>query len=263
MISPLLTKMIIMPFIIALVTFASRKWGNSFAGTLASLPWVAAPILYFIALEQGKQFAIDSIPGVMVGIIAWLLFCVTYIMVGMRYNAFVSLISGYIVYIGIGFVLTPVIPMISLNTWVLLSALVYILVLRYTPTPIPKKTHDAKPPKYDIPLRMVVVTVFVIVITYFAEILGSEWSGILTPSPVMTAVLAIFIHTSQGIYQVRKVFFGLFVGSPGFTLFLYLQVFLLPHLPILTSFLIGAGIEILAMLIMQVVFNKLKINKAA
>jgi hypothetical protein len=259
MVSPFVTKLVLMPLIIAMVTWVSRKWGNTFGGTLASLPWVAAPIFYFIAIEQGRDFALDSIPGVMVGIIAWLLFCFVYIVVGIRYNAFISLVIGYIVYLGIGKILLPIIPSLSLNMWVLCCLLAYVLVLKFTPLPVESDKKEGTSFKLDIPLRMIVVTLFVVVITYFADKLGSDWSGILTPSPVITAVLAIFVQQAQGIKQVRNVFFGLFVGTPGFTLFLYLQVFLLPNFPILVSFMIAACVEILAILVMKKVFDQLKL----
>ena len=71
-------KILLMPIVIAIVSHAIKKWGPTMAGIISCLPWVAGPILIFIAVEQGSIFAAHTIPGVMVGILGWLAFCVTY-----------------------------------------------------------------------------------------------------------------------------------------------------------------------------------------
>jgi len=123
----------LMPTVIALVTFASKKWGNSIGGMLASMPWVAGPIILFIALEQGKTFAVNSIPGMMVGIIGWLAFCVSYILVGKKYNAIVSLFAGYLVYFLTGILLNPLISKFNIFQWLFICFFLLFLGLRFFP----------------------------------------------------------------------------------------------------------------------------------
>ncbi len=75
----------------------------------------------------------------------------------------------------------------------------------------------------------------------------------------MTAVLAIFIHYTQGIFQVRKTFMGLFSGIIGFTLFLFLQAILLPLTNIPLSFGLGLLVNVAVTLSMKQVFERLGI----
>jgi hypothetical protein len=72
----------------------------------------------------------------------------------------------------------------------------------------------------------------------------------------MTAVLAIFTHYTQGIYQVRKIYMGLFTGTFGFTIFLFSQALLLPVYSVAISFLIGIVLDLIITLIMKAVFSK-------
>lgn len=254
--NPLLIKLILMPLVITFVTLASRKWGNSIAGILGSLPWVAGPIILFIAIEQGKSFAIQSISGVMVGIIGWLVFCVVYILVGRRFNALISLFVGYLAYFLVGILLNPFLHLLTVNQWLGVCIFILIMGLKYFPEIEKKNEGRSKVLRFEILLRMLVITSFVVVITYFADILGPNWSGILTPFPIMTAVLAIFTHYTQGIYQVRRIYMGLFTGMFGFTLFLFLQAILLPHTSIFWAFVAGIIVDILITLLMKRLFGR-------
>jgi hypothetical protein len=237
-------KVLMMPPVIAGVTYASKKWGNSIGGVIASLPWVGGPILLFIALEQGIEFATGTISGIMVGIIGWLAFCITYLLVGQRYNALISLLAGYLAYFLVGLLLQNVTPLLSVNVWFIITMTLIIITLRYFPKVKSGTYKSGKKLYYEVLLRMLMITAFVLGITYFADLLGPVWSGILTPFPIMTAVLAIFVHYTQGIHQVRTIFLGLYNGIFGFTAFLYLQVHLLPIMSIGFAFSLGLVIDI-------------------
>jgi hypothetical protein len=253
-------KLLIMPAIVAMVTFIGKKWGNTMGGIIASLPWVAGPIVFFITLERGTDFAVRTIPGVMVGIIGWFAFCVAYILVGQKLNALYSIILSYLVYFGVSIILQPTLPYLNVHAWFILCILLLFVGLIYFPKL--RASLVSKPPKtlkFDLPLRMLMITAFVLGITYFAEILGPNWSGILTPFPVMTAVLAIFTHHTQGIAQVRKIFIGIFTGMFGFALFLYLVALLLPHLGLYKTFFIGVGIDIIIVMLTKKAFEKASI----
>lgn len=253
-------KILLMPIVIALVTLASKKWGNNIGGIIASLPWVAGPIIVFIAIEQGTKFAIETIPGVLIGIIGWLVFSFVYVLAGIRYNAVISVIFGYISYILLGILLKPIASFLDINVWFVISLILLSFGLRYFPRIQKTESHMNKKLRFEIPLRMLMITIFVLVITYFAKILGPSWSGILTPFPIMTAVLAIFTHHTQGIYQVRKVFIGLFTGMFGFTLFLFLQAIFLSEFGIFISFLIGLLADIILTVMLKYLFEKFQFS---
>ncbi|MCP9769596.1 hypothetical protein EGI22_16965 [Lacihabitans sp. LS3-19] len=248
-----------MPTVVAFVTMVSKKWGNSIGGILAGLPWVAGPIILFIAIEQGVDFAVNSIPGVMVGIIGWSFFCIAYVLVGRKNNALISVLAGYVAYATVGFALNPFVAYLNVYIWFALSLLVLFLGLVFFPKVQEHKAFSIRILRFEIPLRMIIITLFVITITFLAERLGPTWSGILTPFPVMTTVLAIFTHYTQGIYQVRKIYMGLFTGSLGFAFFLFLQAVLMPIYGIAMAFVIGILVDIVLTIAMKFVFSKYKL----
>jgi hypothetical protein len=237
----LYVKLIVMPIVMIIVTLASKKWGNTVGGLIASLPWVAGPILIFISLEQGKEFVVNSLPGVLVGIMGWLVFCSTFVVVGERYKAFWALIAGYIAYFIWGGLMKEVLDLYGMHTWYIITFLAVLIVLKL----FPKVKNDAKESdkklKYDLLLRVMMITSFVLALTHFAKLLGPGWSGIMAPFPIMTAVLGVFVHYTQGNYQTRTLFYGLLFGSFGFITFLLLLYHTLPHFSIFLSFLIAMG----------------------
>ncbi|MGR3810569.1 hypothetical protein [Jiulongibacter sp. NS-SX5] len=249
-------KVIAMPVIIALVTLASRKWGNVVGGVIAGMPWVGGAILLFIALEQGKSFALNVIPGALVGLICWLAFCVSYMVFGQRFKALPSLIFSNLSYLIIGSVLMNFTDNLHVGIWFVILISSLVLVLMNFPQVKEKDTGLSRRIKFDIPLRMLMITAFVVGLTYFADLLGPTWSGILTPFPVMTATLAVFIHIGQGMHQVRLTLMGMFTGVVGFSAFLMVLVYLLPQNGIAASFLIALAVNVVAVLLAKYAFGK-------
>lgn len=229
----LLIKITLMPSVIALVTLAIRKWGNRAGGLIGSMPWIAGPILLFFILEQGKAFGIRSIQGSMTGILALISFCFSYSVLSRKFSWLPALLLAYGVYTATAVFFN------SLQLNLLLSYAAVIgsvwLALWLFPVPAKKTTKNRRLP-FDIPIRMVVATGFVLVITGLASVLGPNWSGILTPFPILTSILAIFTHTLQGSDATILTLRGLLIGLFGFTTFLLLQSFLLPQYSVALSF---------------------------
>lgn len=229
----LLLKVTLMPAVIAMITLIIRKWGNKWGGLIGSMPWVAGPILLFFILEQGTAFGIHSIQGSMIGILALIAFCVSYSAFSRRFTWLPTLLLSYSCY-----TLTAVFfNYLQLNLVVSYGLVISTVLLALTFYPEPTgPTGNARRLPFDIPIRMVVATLFVLAITRLASILGPEWSGILTPFPIMTTILAIFSHTLQGSRSTIMILRGLVMGLLGFTTFLFLQAFLLSEFSIALSF---------------------------
>lgn len=242
-----LLKITLMPGIIAFITLVARRWGNRMGGLIGSMPWVAGPILLFFMLEQGRDFGIRSIPGVMTGILALVGFCYSYAAFS-RYNSWLpTLIQSYGVYIVTVLVFNYLKLTLTVSYGLVLAAIG--VAVQGFPVPIQNVVEPRRLP-YEILIRMAVATVFVVVITGLAEVLGPTWSGILTPFPILTSILAIFSHTLQGSHATINTLRGLVIGLFGFSTFLFLQALLLPHFSIALSFglalLVNALINVVA-----------------
>jgi hypothetical protein len=253
----LLIKIILMPIVMAIVSHAIKKWGPTMAGIISCLPWVAGPILIFIAVEQGSLFAAHTIPGVMVGILGWLAFCVAYAYLGRKHNPIRCCIGGYLAYILIAFAFKEVPRLIGLNWSFALAILLITIAFYFFPHLKEPYTKPLKEFRYDLLMRMIVSTIIVVTITQLAEGLGPNWSGILTPIPVITAVVAVFTHYTQGMEATISLFKGLLMGVYGFTIFLFSQAYLLTKTSILYSFLLGVAFNILVTLVVRWILNKI------
>ncbi|WP_338871890.1 hypothetical protein WBJ53_26575 [Spirosoma sp. SC4-14] len=243
----LLLKVTLMPSVIALVTLAIRRWGNKIGGLIGSMPWTAGPILLFFILEQGKSFGILAIQGTMTGILALISFCFCYCYYCRQRGWLPTLLLSYGVY-----TLTALFfNYLQLNLVVSYGLVIgcVLLTLRYFPKPT-ALPNSGRRLRFEIPIRMLVTTLFVLVVTGLASILGPNWSGILTPFPIMTSILAIFSHILQGGNATITTLRGLVIGLLGFTTFLFLQAFLLREFSVPLAFgiafLVNTAINLIA-----------------
>jgi len=77
------------------------------------------------------------------------------------------------------------------------------------------------PPWWDLPTRMVLATSLLLLITAGANSLGSKWSGLLSPFPIFTFVMATFSHRQGGSAAAQRLIQGVSLG-----LFSYVAFFL-------------------------------------
>ena len=200
-----LIKLLLMPLLIAGVTLCVRRWGAGLGGWIGGFPWVAGPISFFMAWEQSPAFAADTIPSALMGAVGTFFFAFTYAALSSRWSWLPTLLASYgafFVVAVLSFYFTP-----PLFGGIAVSLSVLTGVLYFFPKP---KEADAapRPPRMDIPLRMLVATLFVLALTQAAERLGPEWSGILTPFPIMTSTLAVFTHAQQGSSATVRIMYG-------------------------------------------------------
>lgn len=247
-----------MPLVITIVSHATKKWGHTIAGIISCLPWVAGPILAFIAIEQGSDFAAHTIPGVMIGILGWLSFCFIYALMGRRYSPLLCCTGGYAAYILVVLAFKDIPATIGLNLSFLLAIAFITVTFYFFPHLKEPYSKPLKEIKYDLAMRMIASTSLVIGITYLARFLGPKWSGILTPIPVITAVLGMFTHYTQGMEATISLYKGLLIGIYGFTIFLFMQAYLLPRTSIFMAFLSGIMVNILVTLAVRWVLQKVR-----
>lgn len=232
----LLIKVTLMPVVIGLVTLVSRRWGHKAGGLIASLPWIAGPILLFLILEHGKSFGIQAVPGILTGILSLVGFCYCYARLAPHLSGIWALLLSYLAFVLIA-LLFNMLKFALLSSYGIVMGSV-LLTLGFFPNPAVASTVIRRLP-YDLPIRMVVATLFVLGITGLADVLGSTWSGILTPFPIITSILAVFTQYLHGSSAAIVTLRGIMMGLLGFTTFLFLQAFFLPTFSLGASFFIA------------------------
>lgn len=165
------------------------------------IPLTSGPIALFLALDHEASFAASASVGMLLGTISQAIFCLAYSWSASRGDPWLaSLGSGCVGFAASTVVLqilgVPLVPA-SLATLVALVAVLF-LVPR-TPDKSDKiESPETSPPRWDIPARMAVATVFVLLLTAAAPALGPYLSGLLSPFPLFGAVLVVFVHRSEG-----------------------------------------------------------------
>lgn len=212
----LILKLVVTPALIGAASLAGRRWGAAVGGWLVGIPFTSGPIALFLALDHGVSFAASASVGMLLGMISQAIFCLAYSWSASRGVPWLaSFGSGCVGFAASTVVLhllsVPLMPA-SLAT-LLALAVVLLLVVPRTPDKSDESESPAtSPPRWDIPARMVVATVFVLLLTAVAPVLGPYLSGLLSPFPLFGAVLVVFVHRSEGATSAMKLLRGLLFG---------------------------------------------------
>src|SRR5438132_14152683 len=91
----LLSKLVLCPLLIGAVSLAGRRWGPAVSGWLVGLPLTSAPVVLFLAVEQGRSFASVAAQGTLLGQISGASFCLAYSWISLRLVWLYSLLTGW------------------------------------------------------------------------------------------------------------------------------------------------------------------------
>ena len=228
----LLFKILLAPVLIALVSLAGRRWGPGVSGWLLGIPFNSGPILFFLVLEQGAQFASRTAVGSLLGILAWAAFTLAYAYACLKLPWWLSTLIGWTVY----FVVATLLLFVTLR--VVPAFIVVSIALGLTVWVFPKAVmlqSSTSYGRYDLWLRMATASFMVVTLTDFAKILGPMASGILSAFPAYTTILAVFSHrqgAEAAVHVLKGVAVGLYTAA---TFFLILSPALL-HLSATAAF---------------------------
>lgn len=236
-----LLKITLMPSLIGLVTLASRRWGVKVGGWLAGMPVVAGPISLFLAIEQGPDFAANAMTGTTLALVGLVGYIRTYVYLVVRYPWWLCTLAGYATYLLVAWIF------LGVSMYIFKAFLLVVVVILLAISTVPNLRQSRRlvvQPKFDLPLRMGVATLFVIALTQAAQWLGPAWSGVLTPFPIITSILAIFTHQQQGRRGCIRIMRGLLIGMFGFASAALVIGLMLQHFPLAVTYTAGFGASI-------------------
>ena len=230
----LLLKVVLTPALIATATLVGRRWGETMSGWLVGLPLTSAPVVFFLALDHGTTFATTASLAVLLGTISQAAFAIAYARVAVRNGWFPAAVAGSFTFA----LATIAFQQVRLSAWpaygaVIASLVIGILFMRRREGPA---SAGALAPDWDLPVRMVLATGLVLVLTGIAPRIGAHLSGLLSPFPVYAGVLAIFAHRQGGGAAANKVLRGLLLGLFAFASFFLVLALGLDRLGIGLSF---------------------------
>jgi hypothetical protein len=235
----LLLKLALAPSLVAGVTLAGRRWGARVAGVLAGLPVVGGPILLLVALEQGPSFAARTATGTLVGLVSTIAFCLTHAWSARRLRWPAALALGWLTVV----VATWLLGHLTLGVGGALALVVFALTGAIAVMPPPAMaTPRLRAPWWDLPVRMLATAALVLAVTTSARLLGPRWTGLLTPFPIATSVLAVFAHAQTG--SPARLLRGLMSGLYGFVGFVIVIAATVERWGLWPTFAVGVALAI-------------------
>ena len=212
----LLLKILMTPLIIAVATLIARRWGENIGGLIIGLPLTSGPVSIFFAIEQGHGFAANAAKGALLGLIPTAVFCTGYVLSARRQPWYVSAflsISAYLVTVWGISMLTPGLSNIAVIIPLVLCAALWVVGKQQT------TSRHIPSPWWELPMRILVATTLLLVITTAVGQLGPKWSGLLSPFPIFTFVMVTFSHSQGGAGAAWRLINGVLTGLFSYTAF--------------------------------------------
>ncbi len=211
-----LLKLVLAPLIIATATLVARRWGQAIGGLMVGLPLTSGPVSVFFAVEQGRQFAASAALGSLLGLIPVAVFCTGYVRNARRFPWYLTAAFSIALYLVAVWGVSYFAPDLELTSFLVPSilglALLFLGRLGPAAEPLP-------PPGWDLPLRMAIAAGLLVFITTAAGARGPKWSGLLSPFPIVTFVMATFSHYQSGASAASRLIRGVLVGLFAYTAF--------------------------------------------
>ena len=240
MTSLLLLKLLLAPALVVASSLAGRRWGPAVSGTLVAFPVVAGPILLITDLDHGHVFASRAAAASLLGLVGLALFAVVFAKAGRSRGWVVAVTAGTIACILCDAALSGLhaAPGIGLLIAAASFAAALALGMRGLTT---DHAGDSGRPTWDLPARALATMVLVVAITGASSALGPHLTGILTPFPVATSVLAAFVLAQEGSPQATVLLRGFLRGAFGFATFCFLVAVLIRPLGTALGFTVAAA----------------------
>ena len=227
-------KVTLTPLLIAAASVAQRRWGGTVGGLIAGLPLTSAPVSVFLALEHGPAFAAQAATATMLGVNAMSAFCVAYATASVRLRAWSSAVAGLLVCLAATLLASHVPQQVGIAALITFPALVLLVLSIGRPSDTDRRRAD--PPWWDVPARMVVATLVVVLVTAAASWLGATWSGLLSTLPVYALVMGMFSHAHAGAHAAQTFLRGVTVGALGAAAFLLAVAVLVERASLLATY---------------------------
>lgn len=208
----LLLKLTLTPLIVGGASLAARHWGAGVGGLVVALPLTSAPVIFFLALDQGPEFAAATATGTLVGLGILGAWSLAYVRASRRGPA-LAVVAGTVVYAVLGMAVQPLLglPLVILVAGSLAAVAVALRLMPAARGVRPEVEH----PSWDLPARVIVGTTIVVGLTAIAPLLGAHVAGLLATYPVYVAILAVFTQLHEGPEGAVDVVRGLLTGLFG------------------------------------------------
>lgn len=240
-------RILLAPSLIAGASLAGRRWGNSVSGWIVGLPLTSGPIAVILALQYGPAFAAAAAFGTMAGALTQGAFALAYAYAARRSSWPIAVAAACAAFAGAtaAFHLLHPAPLTSYGVVVVGLAMVIALLRSRGDGGAGAAEVRTGAPRNDLPIRMLLATAWVLLLTGIAPSIGAGLAGMLSPFPMYGAILAVFAHRQHGPEAATDVLRGMLYGLFGFATFFLCEGMLLERFGIGAAFAAAVGSALL------------------
>ncbi|MFK5980608.1 MAG: hypothetical protein QM488_17175 [Rhizobiaceae bacterium] len=256
----LLGKIFISIFVVLGLSWVAEHVNPRIAGILSGMPLGGVLILFFVGIELGPQFAAESALYAIPSLVATICFAIGYYwgsLSNSRYSPLISTVTGIVCF----FVVASVLSMFefSLITGACLS-LITLAGIGYV-----FHSHDTNKIQNKIRLtfprmlfRSGMAASFVVTITMLADVIGSQWSGLLIGFPMVFLPFLLIIHITYSGDQVRTIIRGFPLGLVSLVGFLMVATETIPIFGVNMAILISLCAAFTYLTLLSLVLRRFK-----
>ena len=247
-------KLLLVPALLAVISMAGRRWGAGVAGWLAGFPSLTGTVLFFLAIEQGPEFTVQTAVVALSTVFPAVAFGVAYSWACTRWQWTWCLACAILAWTAAALLLSclPLTPATSLA----ISLLTLFVAPRIYPRAQAQWGGSAMPAQ-ELLLRMAAGAAMVLGVTAMADALGSAWTGLVAAFPVMSTVLAVFSHRANGPGFAVALLRAMIGGFYSFIAFCLAVSVLLGHSGIAVTFAVAVASAVVAQAVAKTVMMRL------
>lgn len=215
----LLFRAVLAPCVVLLVSLAARRIGPRAGGRLLGTPTTTGPFLLLVALGEGTKAAAGSVPGCVAGQAAVAGFCLGYGTLAPRLRPALTLAAALAGAAAAGLAAAS-----CTEIWAAVLDLTLVTAgLLAWHAPATRKTSDQPsdtPRRWEIPARMAISGVTVLLAVTIAQAAGPFVGGVLSSLPILITIMAPSIHRSAGPAAAAQLTRGALASGPATIAFL-------------------------------------------
>lgn len=221
----------------------SQKAGPHWGGLLAGLPSTSAVVLFFLACENGEEYATRAASSGALGLCAGSALALVFAWAVSNGRSLIfALAAAGVSFVGVAAVsplvlsLAAPMPLLLVISASCLLAAVAQSTQSSAHTPISRSTHAAW---RGVILRTIIPTVCVLSVTMLSQRLGAIGAGLLGTFPCMLTSMLVVIALEDGVASAGRLAQSFPVGQLATLSFVILFGKLCPSLGVTVSLLVG------------------------
>ena len=262
----ILVKLVAVPVVIWLASYAGRRWGHRVSGLISGFPLISAPIVLFLAYSAPRAFIEETAWITMTVAPAVGVHCLVYAWLAriplvrwfpresvQRWHWVLCILGAWTACLSTEWVLSGMVIKGPLGALIAIGQMLAALALMPRP-----RTLAVVPaiPASEIAVRMVVAVLIAGIIMLGAETFGPRISGILLGFPITASVLPLFTLYLYGADATIRLLSGFVTGLIGFVAYFFAFASLIVPLGPWPAFIAGVFSSLAAVLVALGVQNR-------